>query len=257
MPQRTATMQTGERETLLRRYLPLVRRVARHQLEKSPATELDDLVAWGTIGLLTALERYDPGRDTLFSTYARFRIRGMILDELRALDWMPRSLREKAAAVERTVNVLEARLGRPAAEEEVAAALRLTLEAYRALRSEIAPVGLVSLDEAGAGWDGETFPLERSESGPLATLLRREQLRLIADAIRRLSEREQLLLSLYYRDELTMKEVGTVLGLTESRVSQLHTQILVRMRAQLEESCPDVAQSRIADRAQALAAAGR
>src|SRR5262249_61284946 len=101
--------------------------------------------------------------------------RGMIVDELRALDWMPRSLREKAAAVERTVNVLEARLGRPAAEEEVAAALRLTLEAYRALRSEIAPVGLVSFDEAGAGWDGETFPLERSESGPLATPLRREQ----------------------------------------------------------------------------------
>jgi RNA polymerase sigma factor for flagellar operon FliA len=257
MPQCTTTTQTGERETLLRRYLPLVRQVARRQREKSPATDLDDLVAWGTIGLLAALERYDPGRDTLFSTYARFRIRGMILDELRALDWVPRSLREKAAAVERTVSTLEARLGRPAAEDEVAAALKLTLEAYRALRSEIAPVGLVSLDEVGAGWDDETLALERSESGPLATLLRREQVRLIADAIRRLSEREQLLLSLYYRDELTMKEVGTVLGLTESRVSQLHTRALLRVRAQLAESCPEAAPAQMEDRVQAFAAGGR
>ncbi len=242
MPQRTATT-IGERETLLRRYLPLVRRVARRHLEKTPAADLDDLVAWGTIGLLTALERYDPGRATLFSTYARFRIRGTILDQLRALDWVPRSLREKAAQVERTAGVLEARLGRRATEEELAAALALSLEGLRALRSAIAPVGVVSLDEPGAGWDDQAFPPGRDEPGPLATLLRREQGRLIADAIRGLPQRDQVLLSLYYRDELTMKEVGTVLGLTESRVSQLHAQALARLRAQLREPFAEVAQA--------------
>jgi RNA polymerase sigma factor FliA len=238
MPQRTATTSIDEREALLHRYLPLVRRVARRHLSKAPAAALDDLVSGGTVGLLGALERYDPARETLFSTYARFRIRGAILDQLRALDWVPRSLREKAAAVERTANVLAARLGRPATDEEMAAALSLSLDAYRALQGEITPLRLVSLDDAGMG-DDEPCQLDPPDP-PLAALLRRERLDQIASAIRGLSQRDQLLLSLYYRDELTMREVGAVLGLTESRVSQLHAQALARLRVRLEDPLREV-----------------
>ena len=241
MPQCTATMSIDERETLLRRYLPLVRRVARRHLGRGAAADLDDLVSWGTMGLLAALERYDPARQTLFSTYAIFRIRGAILDQLRTLDWVPRGVREKAAVVERAAAAVEAHLGRPATEDEVAAALALSLDAYRTLVAETAPVGLVSLDACGGLADDSS--LDAGEPGPLAALLRSEQVHQVAEAIRHLAERDQLLLSLYYRDELTMKEVGTVLGLTESRVSQLHTQALARLRALVAKPLPALARS--------------
>lgn len=244
MPQRTAPTSNGERELMLRRYLPLVRRVARcHLGAVSAPVGLDDLVAWGTLGLLDALDRYDPSRAALFSTYARFRIRGAILDQLRELDWVPRSVRERAAALEQTARLLEARLGRPAKEEELAAALGLSLGDYRTLVGSLAPVGLVSLDDPVCGGGDVHRPPDRAESGPLGALLRREQLALLTDAVRRLPDREQLLLSLYYRDELTMKEVGSVLGLTESRVSQLHAQAVIHLRAQLHDRDPLVAQA--------------
>lgn len=241
MLQGSVDMAIGERETLVRRYLPLVRRVARRHLGRGSAADLDDLISWGAMGLLAALERYDPTRETLFSTYASFRIRGAILDQLRTLDWVPRRVREKAALVERAAEAVEARLGRPATEDELAAALGLSLDAYRALVAEIAPVGVVSLDDSGVGSDDDC-PLD-GELGPLAALLHRERLHEVAEAIRGLPERDQLLLSLYYRDELTMREVGRVLGLTESRVSQLHTQALARLRARFAEPLPAVARS--------------
>src|SRR4029453_3539538 len=222
MAERTATASSVERETLLRRYLPIVRIVARRHLATAPSADLDDLISWGTMGLLAALDHYDPARETLFSTYAGFRIRGAILDQLRALDWVPRRVREKATKVERATAVVEARLGRPATEEELAAALALPLDAYRTLVAEIAPVGTISLGGSGDGSNAQLSQLDDDGAGPLAALPRRERLDQVADAIGALAKRDQLLLSLYYRDELTMKEVGTVLGLTESRGSQLH-----------------------------------
>ena len=126
MQQRGLTTSIGERETILRRYLPLVRRVARRFRSRfATQADVDDLIAWGTLGLLDALDRYDPGREALFATYARFRIRGAILDQLRVLDWVPRSVREKAAAVERVARLVETRLGRPASEDEMARGLGL------------------------------------------------------------------------------------------------------------------------------------
>jgi RNA polymerase sigma factor for flagellar operon FliA len=244
MRERGLTMSIGERETLLRRYLPLVRREARRfRGRASPHVDVDDLIAWGTLGLLVALDRYDPGREALFATFARFRIRGAILDQLRALDWVPRSVREKATAAERVARLLETRLGRPAGEEEMARGLGLSLAAYRDLLGEIAPMSFVSLDDPGIASGEGALPLDRAEPDPLRDLLRRERLLLIADAIRSLPDRDQLLLSLYYRDELTMKEVGSVLGLTESRVSQLHTNAMLRLRATLEVAPQRVAQA--------------
>jgi len=244
MLQRGLTESIDERETVLRSYLPLVRRMARRFLGRAaPHTDLDDLVAWGTLGLLDALRRYDPAREALFATYARFRIRGAILDQLRALDWVPRGVREKAAAVERIAGVLERRLGRPAREEEMARGLGISLPAYRNLLMQIAPITLVSLDDAGVGPGDDDLPLEPAVADPVRGVLRRERLLLVATAIGRLPERDQLLLSLYYRDDLTMKEVGAALGLTESRVSQLHTSALVRLRASLHVSTQAVAQA--------------
>jgi len=238
MQQCASSTSTGEREVLLRRYLPLVRRVARRFRARatSPAN-LDDLVSWGVLGLLDAVERYDPARRVAFATYARVRIRGAILDQLRELDWVPRSLRAKIVAVERVSRALERRLGRPAGEEDMAGALGLSLAEYRALLLQIAPVTLVSLEDAGGNAE-DRLPCDRTDPDPLSSLLRRERLRLIADTIRRLPERDQLLLALYYRNDFTMKEVGTALRLTESRVSQLHTRAVRWLRAELRELPP-------------------
>ena len=221
-------------EVALQRYLPLVRQVARRLIGRVAApADLDDLVAWGTLGLLDALGKYEPAREAPFSSYARFRIRGAILDHLREIDWVPRSVREKTAAVERTARALEIALGRPVREDELARALGLSLADFRCLLTQIAPVTVVSLEDLGFGNGEAELALDHADGDPLRSLLRRERLRLVGQAVGRLPEREQQLLALYYRDELTMKQVGSLLGLTESRVSQLHAQALLRVRAHL------------------------
>ncbi len=224
------------REALIRRYLPLVRRIAgAHSWRLPSGVDLDDVRSWGVFGLLAAVDRFDPARAELFVAYARKRIRGAILDQLRQSDWTPRSVRDKAEAVARGTREVEARLGRAATEDDIASALGLPIDAYRALIGRIAPVAVVSLEdvrlEQGERWQGG-LPDHGAE--PFDAILRREEARLLADAIRGLPEREQLLLSLYYRDELTLKEVGAVLGVTESRVCQLHAQALRGLRARLK-----------------------
>jgi len=228
-----------DREDVLRRYLPLVRRVVqRVAARKPPHIDLEDLVSWGIVGLLDAMDKYDPRKEALFSTYAQFRIRGAILDHLRSLDWVPRSVRQKAAVIEKACRQLEGRLGRPATEDEIAAHLGLSLRSYQELVGKVGEMSLFSLDDVGFGAGDERLLRDGSDElvdDPAAAILSSERVTLLAEAIRRLPEREQTVISLYYQEQLTMKEVGGVLGLTESRVSQLHSQAMLRLRVHIRE----------------------
>lgn len=222
----------------LRVHLPLVKRVVRRLLVHKPANvEADELVNWGLDGLLQALQRFDATRQVEFEAYARLRIRGAILDRLRATDFMARSLRRKANKLERAYHALEARLGRPASEDEVAAELEITLDELRELLSAIGRSGVIGLEDLGEAPAQEQPALEDildvERADPLAALLSRERARLVADAIGRLPERERSVIALYYREGITMREVAEVLGVTESRVSQLHSQALLRLGGQL------------------------
>lgn len=224
----------------IRAYLPLVRRVVqRLAVRKPPQIELDELVSWGTEGLLDAFKKYDATKQATFATYAQFRIRGAILDRLRAMDWVSRSVRQKASLLEKTYRRLEGTLGRPASEEEVAEALGMTLPALHALLSEVGQMSLFSLEDLGVGPNQERLQLEKLLDGesadPMKALLTRERVDLVADAIRLLPDKERTVIALYYHEGITMKEVGVVLGLTESRVSQLHAQALLRLRGLLHE----------------------
>ena len=228
----------GDRDEILRRYLPLVRRVVqRLAVRKPPHIELDDLVSWGIVGLLDAITKYNPRKEALFSTYAQFRIRGAILDHLRSLDWVPRSVRQKAALLEKVTHELEGRFGRPPTEEEIAHELELSLAQYQELLGKVGEMTLFSLEDLGFGGGEERFGQESDddevEADPLRSLLSQERVHLVADAIGRLPEREKLVISLYYNEDLTMKVVGGVLGLTESRVSQLHSQAMLRLKRYL------------------------
>jgi RNA polymerase sigma factor for flagellar operon FliA len=198
-------------------------------------------VSWGIVGLLDAVKKYDPAKEASFATYAQFRIRGAILDHVRSLDWVPRSVRQKASLLERTCLSLENTLGRPATEEEVARALGLGLQDYQDLLSKVGEMCLLSLEDLGFGSGEERISLrpngeDEDGSDPLAVLLTQERIDIVADAIGRLPERERMVVTLYYNEELTMKEVGAVLGLTESRVSQIHSQAMLRLRSNLRGS---------------------
>jgi RNA polymerase sigma factor FliA len=228
----------GDREEILRRYLPLVRRVVqRLAVRKPPHIDIDDLVSWGIVGLLDAIAKYNPKKEALFSTYAQFRIRGAILDHLRSLDWVPRSVRQKAALIEKVSHELEGRFGRPPTEEEIARELELSLGQYQDLLGKVGEMTLFSLEDLGFGTGEERLggdsEDEEAEADPLRSLLSQERVHLVADAIGQLPDREKLVISLYYNEDLTMKEVGGVLGLTESRVSQLHSQAMLRLKRYL------------------------
>ena len=237
----------GSRDEVLRRHLPLVRRVVqRLAARKPPHIETDDLVSWGIVGLLDAIAKYDSKKEASFSTYAQFRIRGAILDHLRSLDWVPRSVRQKASLIEKVSHRLEGALGRPPLEEEIASELGVSLDAYQELLTKVGEMSLFSLEDLGFGGGEERFSFERAieegDADPLGTLLTRERVAIVTEAIRRLPERERTVVTLYYHEELTMKEVGGVLGLTESRVSQLHSQAVLRMKGYLHELFQPAAQ---------------
>jgi RNA polymerase sigma factor for flagellar operon FliA len=229
---------TGTADAVLRRHLPLVRDVA-HQVacRKPPHVEVDELMSWGMEGLLDAYRRFRPDKHASFRTYARFRVRGVIMDNLRERDLLSRTARRKAVLLERTRSRLEATFGRTAAEHEVAAALRIDVAKLRTMTSET-EFGTVSVEDL-RGTDDRPYDVDRhmpdAESDPLRTVLGRERARLVNAAIRRLPEKEHAAVALYYKSDRTMREVADTLGLSESRVSQLHSQALVRLRAILAD----------------------
>jgi RNA polymerase sigma factor for flagellar operon FliA len=232
-------------EEMVLQYAPLIKYIASRLSLRLPShISLEDLISSGIIGLIDAIHKFDPSKNISFKTYAEFRIKGAILDELRSLDWIPRSVRKKSHLLERAYASLQKNLGRPAEAEEVSAALGLELEEFYQLLDETKSVSLVELEGM---WKAVPKGSE-SPQKDLPEILEDENLldpslavhfaelqEILARSIEELPDKEKLLISLYYYEELTMKEIGQIMGYTESRISQLHTQAILRLRARLRE----------------------
>lgn len=228
-----------QKDKLIMEYAPLIKFIAQKIAIRLPSNiELDDLISSGVIGLMDAIEKYDPTRDNKFKTYAEFRIRGAILDELRAQDWVPRSVRDKAKLLDRTIIKLEADLGRSPEDEEVAQKLNISMDEFYDLVNQVRPVSVLSVD------DQATFSHVDKKSmlsilegcklnNPFNQLNVKAVKQIVTTAIEELPERQRLVLSLYYYEDLNLKEIGKILRVTESRVSQLHAQAITRLRAKL------------------------
>jgi RNA polymerase sigma factor FliA len=229
----------AERERMMLEQMPAVRWMARRIHERLPQhVDLDDLVSAGTLGLLDAMKKYDPARKVQFRSYAQFRIRGAILDSLRTLDWSPRDLRRKGRAVEEAIRRLTARFGRAPAEPEIAREMGLGLEDYQQLLGELKGLEIGTLHMERSEDSGEeelAYIPTREDDDPLFRCLRGEMQDRLAGAIDQLPERERLVVTLYYYEEMTMKEIGLVLGVVESRVSQIHSSAVLHLRARLAE----------------------
>jgi RNA polymerase sigma factor for flagellar operon FliA len=236
----TAWQDDQERERLLMEQLPQVRYIARRIHERLPRhVPFEDLVHAGVVGLIDALHKYDRGKHVQFGSYAKFRIRGAILDSLREMDWSPRDLRRKARQLEEANNTLRSQLGRNPSQPELAAALGIDLHGLQMLLGEIDGLEVGSL-RVQSRQDGKEEDLceylpDDPEETPLLLCLRSEMKELLTRAIEELPEKERQVLALYYYEELTMKEVGAVMGVGESRVSQIHSMAVVRLRARLAE----------------------
>jgi RNA polymerase sigma factor FliA len=234
------TRDKAIRERLILTYAPLVKYVAGRLGSGLPAHVDDgDLVSYGLLGLISAIERYDPDRDIKFETYAIARIKGAIIDELRALDWVPRSVRSRARQIERAIGELEARLGTAPTDEQIAAKIGISVDELEESLSDIARSSIAALDElwsvSGEGDQISLLDTIEDTTGPRpADVLDETEMReALAEAIARLPEREKLVVTLYYYEELPLREIGEVLGVTESRVSQLHTKAILRLKARL------------------------
>ena len=238
------TRDKALRDRLILNYAPLVKYVAGRISTSLPAhVDEGDLVSYGLLGLIGAIERYDPAREIKFETYAISRIKGSIIDELRSLDWVPRSVRSRAREIERAMLELENRLKRPPTDEEVAAEIGITVDEFQDALTAISRSSVAALDEL---WQistggGDTVSLidtieDPHADDPSKAMSQTEVREALADAIQRLPEREKLVITLYYYEELTLREIGEVLSVTESRVSQLHTKAILRLKVRLQGS---------------------
>lgn len=233
-----SNLDAGEQERLLLEQLPQVRYIARHIHDRLPShVPFDDLVQAGILGLMEALHKFDPSKNVELKTYAKHRIQGAILDSLRDLDWSPRPLRKKARQLEQAHQRLRAQLGRPASESELALELGLELKELQHLLNDLRGLDLGSLQdeftESGQERESLATPIEGPDQEPFAKCLEGELHELLTRAVSELQPRERQVLSLYYFEELTMKEVGAVLGVGEARVSQIHSAALVRLRSRM------------------------
>jgi RNA polymerase sigma factor FliA len=234
------TADRATRDRLILTYAPLVKFVAGRLGATLPShVDEQDLVSYGLLGLIGAIERFDPDREIKFETYAIARIKGAIIDELRSLDWVPRSVRTRAREIERAIASLERSLMRAPTDEEIAARLDITMPELEDSLVEISRTSMAALDELwtpSAGGDQvsliDTIE-DQSGPDPEISLEQTELKEALGEAIARLPEREKLVVTLYYYEELTLREIGEVLGVTESRVSQLHTKAVLRLKARL------------------------
>jgi len=222
-----------------RQYAPLVRRIAHQMVARLPANvELDDMIQAGMMGLMDAVNRFEESQGVQFEVYAASRIRGAMLDELRAGDWLPRSARKSQRDIENAIHRVEQRVKRPPTEAEIARELELPVTEYQEMLNDARGAQLVYIDDLGGGGDGEENYLERhvadGGSEPLEILRDKRFRTALVAAIDQLPERERLLMSMYYEQDMNLREIGAVMGVTESRVCQLHSQAVARLRSQLK-----------------------
>lgn len=228
------------RESFIKQYAPLVKYVAGKVAANMPASvEFDDLVGFGVFGLIDAIDKFDPDKNVKFKTYAVTRIRGAIFDELRSIDWVPRSVRQKTKEIEEAILQTEAKLGRPATDQEVAETLGLSEDEFAKTMLKISSTSVLSLNDVWYTADeSESMTIGDSIESPAGlspdSMIERDEIRrVVMEAIQELPDKEKKVLVLYYYEELTLKEIGKVLEVTESRISQLHTKAILRLRAKL------------------------
>ncbi|MBQ3966987.1 MAG: RNA polymerase sigma factor WhiG [Treponema sp.] len=234
------TKSSALRDKFIRQYMPLVKYVAGKVSVGLPASiEYDDLVGFGQFGLLDAITKFDPDKGVKFKTYAVTRIRGAIFDEMRQLDWVPRSVRQKSKEIEDTIGDLESRLGRPATDAEVAKEMNMTEAEFQQTVMKVSGTSVLSLNDVWySGDDNDHMSIGDSIESPSSlnpdVQVEREEIRkVIIEAINELPEKEKMVIVLYYHEDLTFKEIGQVLDVSESRISQLHTKANLRLRAKL------------------------
>jgi len=234
------SMSQTTRDRLIMEHAPLIKYIVNRIAQRLPShVDLDDLMNTGVIGLMDAIEKYNPEKNCKFKTYAEFRIKGAILDQLRSLDWVPRSVRQKSRKLEAAYSQMEQKLGRSASDEEVADELGVEIKKFHEMLNQVRGISVVNLDEVRNASDLEKKNLidvleDTSGEDPAGALNIDEMKRMVAESISQLPEKERLVISLYYYDELNMKEVGKILDITESRVCQIHTKSILRLRAKLK-----------------------
>jgi RNA polymerase sigma factor for flagellar operon FliA len=228
------------RESFIKQYAPLVKYVAGKVAMGMPhSVEFDDLVGFGVFGLIDAIDKFDPEKNVKFKTYAVTRIRGAIFDELRSIDWVPRSVRQKTREVEDAIGSLEAQLGRVATDQEIASSLGMNEEEYLKTIQKISTTSIISIDDVWySGDENDKVSIRDSIEAPSSlnpdVVVEKDEIkRVIVEAINDLPDKEKKILVLYYYEDLTLKEIGQVLEVTESRVSQLHTKAILRLRSKL------------------------
>ncbi len=234
------TRSPALRDAFIRKYMPLVKYVAGKVATGMPGSvEFDDLVGFGQFGLLDAINKYDPEKNVKFKTYAVTRIRGSMIDELRVLDWVPRSVRQKAREIEDAIVEVESRLGRPATDAEIADSMGISEDEFQQTVMRVSGTSVLSLDDVWySGDDSDHVSIGDSIESPSSfnpdVIVEREEIRrVIIESIKELPKKEKMVLVLYYHEDLTFKEIGQVLNVSESRISQLHTKANMRLRAKL------------------------
>jgi RNA polymerase sigma factor for flagellar operon FliA len=238
----TPDLSLEERERLILQHLPQVRLIARRIHDRLPeSVALDDLISTGVVGLIAAIDRFDPAQNVKLKTYAEYKIRGAMLDSLRSLDWAPRQQRKRAKQIEAAINTAEQRLHRSPSEEEIAAELGQTVEQYHGWLVDSRGLNLGSLESASGDDENRDllkFISDKEEQWPSHVMERSELKRLLAEAISRMPAIESTVLSLYYYEELTLRGIAKIVGLHESRISQLKTQAILRLRSYMDKRWP-------------------
>ena len=235
----TGAHSDGDRERLIKEFAHVIRAMAHRLAFRLPAyLDAEDLVSVGTMGLMDAMDKYDPKREAKFKTYAEFRIRGAMLDEIRSMDWIPRSVHERITLLQKTYSELLNRHGRPPTDEEVAVELKMSLPELDDFLTRSRGAIVVSLDDLGVqNPDGHkivSMLTDTNQPDPLATLVNERERKVLGSAIQELPEKERLVLTFYYFEELTMKEIGSLLKVTESRVCQIHSKAILHLKARLQ-----------------------